>query len=46
MAESSSVHAHVLKMIESVERLAVLRVELPVKMSTDLFLKTLPDSFP
>ena len=35
-----------LKMIESIERLSVLRVELPIKMSTDLFLKTLPDSFP
>ena len=45
MAESSSVQAHVLKMIEWIERLAVLGVELPVDMSTDLILQSLPESF-
>ena len=38
MAESSFVQAHVLKMIEWIERLAVLGVELPVEMSTYLIL--------
>ena len=45
MAESSSVQAHVLKMIEWIERLAVLGVELPVEMSTDLILQSLTESF-
>ena len=45
MAESSSVQAHVLKMIEWIDRLAVLGVELPIEMSTDLILQYLPDSF-
>ena len=45
MVESSSVQSHVLKMIEWIERLAVLGVELPVEMSTDLILQSLPDSF-
>ena len=38
MAESSSVKTHVLKMIEWIERLAVLGVELLVEMSTYLIL--------
>ena len=38
MAESSSVQAHVLKMIEWIERLSVLGVELHVEMSTNLIL--------
>ena len=41
MDESSSVQAHVLKMIEWIKRLAVLGVELPVEMSTDLILQSL-----
>ena len=45
MAESSSVQAHVLKMIEWIERLVVLRVELLVEMSTYLILQSLLDSF-
>ena len=45
MVESSSVQAHVLKMIEWIERLAVLGVELPVGMSIDLILQSLLDSF-
>ena len=45
MAESSYVQAHVLKMIEWIERLAVLEVELLVEMSTDLILQSLLDSF-
>ena len=45
MAESSSVQSHVLKMIEWIETLAVLGVELPVEMSTDLILHSLLDSF-
>ena len=44
MDESSSVQAHVLKMIKWIERLAVLGVELPVEMSTDL-IQSLLDSF-
>ena len=38
MVESSSVQAHVLKMIEWIERLVVLEVDLHVEMSTDLIL--------
>ena len=45
MAESSFVQAHVLKMIEWIERLIVLVVELPIEMSTNLILQSLPDSF-
>ena len=45
MAESSSIQAHVIKMIEWIEMLAVLGVELPDEMSTNLILQTLPDSF-
>ena len=45
MAESSSIEAHVLKMIEWIERLIVLGVELPVEMSIGLILQSLPDSF-
>ena len=45
MAELSSIHAHVLKMIEWIERLTMLRVGLPIEMSTDLFLQSLLDSF-
>ena len=45
MAELSSVQSHVLEMIEWIERLVVLGVELPVEMSTDLILQSLPDSF-
>ena len=45
MAKSSSAQAHVLKMIEWIERLAVLGVELPVEMSMDLILQSLPDYF-
>ena len=45
MAESSSVQAHALKMIEWIESLAMLGVELPVEISTDLILQSLPDSF-
>ena len=45
MAESSFVQAHVLKIIEWIERLAVLGVELPVRMSMDLILQSLSDSF-
>ena len=45
MAESSSVQAHVLKTIEWIERLAVLRLEVPAEKSTDLILQSLPDSF-
>ena len=45
MAKSSSVQSHVVKMIEWIERLAVLRAELLVEMSTDLILHSLPDSF-
>ena len=41
MAESSSVHAHVLNMIEWIKRLAMLGVELPVEMSTNLILQYL-----
>ena len=37
--------AHVLKMMECIERLAVLKVELAIKMSTNLFLQSLLDSF-
>ena len=45
MAESSSVQAYVLKMIEWIERLVVLEVELLVEMSTNLILQSLLDSF-
>ena len=45
MAESSSVQAHVLKMIEWIERVVVLGVELPVEMSMNLILQSLSDSF-
>ena len=45
MAESSSVQAHVLKMIEWIKRLVVLGVELPVEMSTNRILQSLPESF-
>ena len=45
MAKSSSVQAHVLKMIERIERLAVLGVEIPIEMSTNLILQSLTDSF-
>ena len=45
MVESPFVQAHVLKMIEWIERLVVARVELPVEMSTSLILQSLPDSF-
>ena len=45
MAESSFVQAHVLKIIEWIERLAVLGVELLVRMSMDLILQSLSDSF-
>ena len=43
MAESSSVLAHVLKMIKWIERLSMLEVELLVEMSTDL-IQSLLDS--
>ena len=45
MAESSSIQAHVLKMIEWIKRLVVLEVELLVEMSTDLIRQSLSDSF-
>ena len=45
MAESSSVQAHVLKMIEWIERLTVLGIKLPVEMSKELILQSLPDPF-
>ena len=45
MAESSLVQAHVLKMIEWIERLAMLKVELHLDMSKDLILQSLLDSF-
>ena len=45
MAESSFVQAHVLKMIEWIERLAALRVELPIEMSMNLILQSHPNSF-
>ena len=45
MAKLPSVKAHVLKMIEWIERLAVLGVELPIEMSTELILQSLLDSF-
>ena len=45
MAESSYVQAHVLKMIEWIKRLTMLGVELPIEMSMDLILQSLPDSF-
>ena len=45
MAELSSIHEHVLKMIEWIERLTMLRVGLPIEMSTELFLQSLLDSF-
>ena len=43
MAESSSVQAHVLKMIEWIERLIVRGVELPIEMSIDVILQSLLD---
>ena len=45
MDELSSVHAHVLKMIELIERLAVFGVELLIEMSTNIILQFLLDSF-
>ena len=45
MAESSFVQAHVLKITEWIERLAVLGVELRVEMNTNLILQSLEDSF-
>ena len=45
IVESSSVHAHVLKMIECIKILAVLRVELSFGMSTDLILHSFMNSF-
>ena len=45
MAESSFVKAHVLNMIEWIEWLALVGVELLVKMSMGHILLSLPDSF-
>ena len=45
MVESSFVQAHVLKMIEWIERLAMLAVERSVEMSTNLLLQSLLDFF-
>ena len=43
MAESSSVQAHVLKMIEWIERLIMRGVELLIEMSIDVILQSLLD---
>ena len=45
MAEGTSVHAHMLKMIEKIERLASLGFKLPAGMDIDLVLQSLPDSY-
>ena len=45
MVESSSVQEHVLNMIGWIKRLAVLGVELPAEISTNLILQSLLDSF-
>ena len=45
MAKLSLLKAHVLKMIEWIERLAVLGVELSIEMSTYLILYSLLDYF-
>ena len=45
MAESSSIHAHVLKMIEWIKKLVVLKVGLLVEMSSGLILQSLINSF-
>ena len=45
MVDSSSVQAHVLKMIELIERLTLLRVELPIEMRMYLILHSLSNSF-
>ena len=38
MYEKSFVQAHILKKIELIERLVVLRVELPIELSIELIL--------
>ena len=45
MAESSSVQAYVLKIIEGIERLAMLEVERLVEMITYVILQSLINSF-
>ena len=45
MSEGASVQTHVLKMIEWIERLAVLEFKMDKDLSIDLILQSLPDSF-